>query len=90
MFTPLWPLFNFVYSPFGAFIAPECEDCGFNDLGTLLFGGIILAVVVAVAYSLIRIKLQNGKEFSSDYVSISPTTIDKTIPRGIDNTDRVS
>jgi hypothetical protein len=35
---------------------------GFEDLGTLLFGGVAAAIVVAVAFVLIRFRLQDKKE----------------------------
>jgi hypothetical protein len=39
----------------------DCDDCGFNDLGKLLFGGIIAAVLVGVALSLLRHKLNRDQ-----------------------------
>jgi hypothetical protein len=48
-------------SPFGAFLlnamenavyaallASDCDECGFNDLGKLLFGGLILAAIFGI------------------------------------------
>ena len=35
---------------------------GFEDLGTLLFGGVAAAIIVAVAFVLIRFRLQDKKE----------------------------
>jgi len=37
---------------------------GFEDMGTLLFGGMAAAIVVAVAFVLIRFRLQDKKEDS--------------------------
>ena len=36
----------------------------FEDLGTLLFGGVAAAIVLAVAFVLIRFRLQDKKEES--------------------------
>ncbi len=48
----------------------DCDECGFNDLGKLLFGGLILAVLVGIAVSVIRHRAQRGRSQSSDFVSI--------------------
>lgn len=37
---------------------------GFEDMGTLLFGGMAAAIVIAVAFVLIRFRLQDKKEDS--------------------------
>jgi len=37
---------------------------GFEDMGTLLFGGVAAAIVIAVAFVLIRFRLQDKKEDS--------------------------
>ena len=44
----------------------------FDDLGKLLFGGMVAAVVVAVAIILVRFKLQDKKPPASNFISISP------------------
>jgi hypothetical protein len=48
----------------------DCDECGFNDLGRMLFGGLILAVLAGVAISLLvrRIKEKEGRQ--SNFVSI--------------------
>ena len=43
----------------------------FDDLGKLLLGGMAAAVVVAVAFILVRIKLQDKKPPTSNFISIS-------------------
>jgi hypothetical protein len=43
----------------------------FNDLGKLLFGGVAAAVVVAVAFVLVRFKLQDKKPRTSNFISIN-------------------
>ncbi|HEX5888983.1 MAG TPA: hypothetical protein VFY61_09780 [Pyrinomonadaceae bacterium] len=44
----------------------------FDDLGKLLLGGMVAAVVVAVAIILVRFKLQDKKPPTSNFISISP------------------
>jgi hypothetical protein len=49
------------------------QDVGssFDDLGTLLLGGTAAAVIVAVAFTLVRFKLRDKKPATSGFVSIS-------------------
>jgi hypothetical protein len=80
----MFELFELVLSsPLGAFIlaglqdavyavivASDCEECGFNDLGTLLFGGVLGALMVGVAISvLLRWRKENAPS-ASGFVSI--------------------
>ncbi len=43
----------------------------FNDLGKYLLGGFALAVVVAVAYAFIKLRLRDKKP-PSEFISINP------------------
>jgi hypothetical protein len=52
-----------------AMIVADCEECGFNDLGKLLFGGVILAVLVGVAASLLW-RRRKETESHSSFVTI--------------------
>ena len=69
-------------SPIGAFVvarfqealylvivASDCEDCGFNDLGTLLFGGVLAAILVGVGVSVV-LRRYKDKSPSLEFVSI--------------------
>ena len=69
-------------SPIGAFVvarfqealylvivASDCEDCGFNDLGTLLFGGVLAAIIVGVGVSVV-LRRYKDKSPSLEFVSI--------------------
>ena len=48
------------------------EDTGnFDDLGTLLLGGVATAIVVAVAFTLVRFRLRDRKPPTSNFISIS-------------------
>jgi len=54
---------------YAAMILSDCDECGFNDLGMLLFGGLALAVLVGVGASLYwRRRRENDSR--SDFVSI--------------------
>jgi hypothetical protein len=70
MLTIIAPVYGLLVLSNG--IEPECPDCGFNDLGLLLFGGIVAAILCGIGFSLIRLRLQGKKEQSSDFVSIRP------------------
>jgi len=54
---------------YAAMILSDCEECGFNDLGKLLFGGLILAVLVGVGLSLYWRQRKENKS-DSEFVSI--------------------
>ena len=43
----------------------------FDGLGQLLLGGVAAAIVVAVALTLVRFKLQDRKPPASNFISIS-------------------
>jgi hypothetical protein len=55
---------------YAAMILTDCEECGFNDLGKLLFGGIILAVMVGVGASLWWRRRKESHPSTSEFVSI--------------------
>ena len=58
---------------YSALILSDCEECGFNDLGKLLFGGVILAVLVGVAVSLWYRKMRDNESTRAQRVSIRST-----------------
>jgi hypothetical protein len=51
-------------------IAADCDDCGFNDLGTLLFGGVLAAILVGIAISILLRRMKERSAASSEFVSI--------------------
>ena len=57
-------------SIYAAVVLSDCDECGFNDLGKLLFRGLILAVVVGVVISIVRQRVKQGESNSSDFVLI--------------------
>jgi hypothetical protein len=48
------------------------ENTGnFDDLGKLLLGGVVAAIVVAVGFTLVRFRLRDKKPQPSSFISIS-------------------
>ena len=43
----------------------------FDDLGKLLLGGVLAAIVVAVGFTLVRFRLRDRKPETSRFISIS-------------------
>jgi len=43
----------------------------FDDLGKLLLGGTIAAIVVAIGFTLIRLRMRDKKPQTSNFISIS-------------------
>ena len=48
----------------------------FDDLGTLLLGGVVAAIVCAIAFTLVRFRLRDKKPQTSSFISISSTDKD--------------
>ena len=55
---------------YAVIIATDCDDCGFNDLGKLLFGGVIAAILVGVVISILFRRLKDKTSAQSQFVSI--------------------
>ena len=53
-------------------VASDCDDCGFDNLGLLLFGGLVLAIGVGVLFTFIRLRLRDNKTQRPAFISISP------------------
>ena len=49
-------------------------DASFDDLGMLLLGGVAAAIVVAVAFSFVRLKLRGNNPPKSDFITIGGAT----------------
>jgi hypothetical protein len=60
-----------------AIIVSDCDDCGFNDLGKLLFGGLILAIAVGIASSLIWRRTRDRHPAVAKFNSIRPRDHDE-------------
>lgn len=53
-----------------AMLVSDCDECGFNDLGKLLFGGLVLAILVGVGGSLLWRRMKEKQNNASEFVSI--------------------
>ena len=43
----------------------------FDDLGKLLLGGVVAAIVVAIGFTVVRLRLRDKKPQTSSFISIS-------------------
>lgn len=59
---------------FGLFQETQTD---FQDLGKLLLGGVIAAIVVAIAFTFVRLKLRDKKPQTSGFISIAANGDDK-------------
>ena len=55
---------------YAALIVSDCDECGFNDLGKLLFGGLAAAILAGIAVSVIVRKRKESHPQASAFVSI--------------------
>ena len=58
---------------YAALMLSDCDECGFNDLGKLLFGGLSLAALVGISVSLLYRRSRHGNSQDSQFVSIRST-----------------
>lgn len=63
----------FESAAYAALLAGDCDDCGFNDLGKLLFGGVLLAILVGITVSLLYRRKRDNDSASAQFVSIRST-----------------
>ena len=50
----------------------DAQTSGFDDLGNLLFGGLLSAILVAIVVAFLKLKAQDKKSASTDFISINP------------------
>ena len=55
---------------YAALVVSDCDECGFNDLGKLLFGGLALALLVGVGISILFWKMKGKESKQMSVVSI--------------------
>ena len=56
-------------------VISDCDDCGFNDLGKLLFGGVLGAILDGVVVSILLRRMRERNPASS-VISIRPSADD--------------
>ena len=80
----MFQLFDLIMtSPLGAFFAAaaqdliyaallisDCDECGFNDLGKLLFSGLALAMLVGITISVLVWKRKEKQSQRTEFFSI--------------------
>lgn len=49
----------------------ETPTAVFDDLGTLLLGGTVAAIVLAIGFTVVRLRMRDKKPQTSDFLSIS-------------------
>ena len=49
----------------------EENASNFDDLGKLLLGGVVAAIIVAVGFTVVRLRLRDKKPQTSSFISIS-------------------
>ena len=49
----------------------ETPTAAFDDLGKLLVGGTIAAIVLAIGFTVVRLKMRDKRPPTSDFLSIS-------------------
>jgi hypothetical protein len=54
----------------------DTQGSGFDDLGYLLFGGLMAAIVVAIVVAFLKLKSQDKQSAATDSVSINPSRHD--------------
>ena len=55
---------------YAVIVVSDCDECGFNDLGKLLFGGLALALLVGVGASVLYWKTKGKEHEDHGFVSI--------------------
>jgi hypothetical protein len=58
-------------------IFQETATGAFDDLGKLLLGGVAAAIVLAIGFTLIRIRMRDKKPQTSNFISISSAENEK-------------
>ena len=67
----------FQNAAYAALLAGDCDDCGFNDLGKLLFGGLALALLVGITVSHLYRRKREHDSAAAQFVSIRQTKGEK-------------
>ena len=63
----------FQNAAYAVLLAGDCDECGFQDLGKLLFGGVALALLVGITVSLWYRRRREHDSAAAQFVSIRST-----------------
>lgn len=63
-------------------ILEEAEDTDFSDLGRLLLGGFASAIVIALAFVFVKVRLREKSPARHGFISIGTTQVSGKIKRG--------
>lgn len=55
---------------YAVIVASDCEECRFKDLGTLLFAGVLAAMLAGVAISVVLRRMKENTPGAAGLVSI--------------------
>lgn len=66
-----------IHSSIQLLILIQEANADFDDIGKLMLGGVIAAVVVAIAFIYIRLRLREKNPHASDFISISANQTEK-------------
>jgi len=55
---------------YAVLVVSDCDECGFNDLGKLLFGGLALAILVGIGVSIVFRRMKDKDQDHNSFVSI--------------------
>lgn len=57
----------------------ETPTAAFDDLGKLLLGGTVAAIVLAVGFTLVRLRMRDKKPQTSNFISIASAENDRPV-----------
>ena len=66
---------------YAVLVISDCDECGFNDLGKLLFGGLALALLVGVGISILFWKMKGKESGRTRVVSIRVSGNEEKVAR---------
>ena len=75
-------MFVLIYNSVCLILLLEETQTDFNDLGKLLFGGFVAAILFALAFTFVRLRLREKSPQTSNFISIGTTADDNKETRG--------
>src|SRR5258707_8222380 len=72
--STLFP-YTTLFRSYAVIVASDCDECGFNDLGMLLFGGMLAAIVVGIGASILLRRFKDRSDRKSTRLNSSHANI---------------